>query len=86
MMMSPSPNPDDKEETSLMRVFLREGAKDCDLEVYALTLALALSKWAAAICLDLSRATPVAGGGVTLGRSRISDTESPRIGVRKTIP
>lgn len=56
MIMSPSPNPDDKDETSLMRVFLREGAKDCDLELYALTLtlALALSKWAAAICLDRS--------------------------------
>lgn len=86
MTMSPSPNPDDKEDTSLMRVFLREGAKDCDLELYALTLALALSKWAAAICLDLSRATPVAGGGVTPGRSRISDAESPRTGLRKTMP
>lgn len=86
MTMSPSPNPDDREETSLIRLFLREGAKDCDLELYALTLALALSKWAAANCFDLSRATPVAGGGVILGRSRISDAESPRIGVRNTIP
>jgi hypothetical protein len=88
MTMSPSPKPDDKEEASLMRVFMREGAKFCDLVLYelTLTLALAFSKWAAAALLDDCLATAEGGGGVSLAGSKMSDIESPLTGVRKIIP
>ncbi|KAH6603590.1 hypothetical protein Trco_008365 [Trichoderma cornu-damae] len=88
MTMSPSPKPDDNEETSLMRECTCGGGKVRSVVLCALTLmlALALSKWAAAtICLDnetgcLTAAEEGGGGPIR------SDIESPLIGVRKTIP